>query len=401
MDLRFRATPGLAKLFRSMKVAILTIDNREHYGNYAKTAPYFGTAPEALLQGFAQLPEVEVHVISCTKKPMQSPEKLASNIYFHSLVVPKIGWMKTGYQGCIRAVRRKLAEIRPDIVHGQGTERDCAISAVFSGFPNVLTIHGNMRLISKVNHARPFSYQWLAAKLEGVTIPRSGGVVCITHYTEDAMRDLAKRTWVVPNAVDAAFFDVNARPSTERTPRILCVGHICLRKNQNAFIQALDSLAAQRKFEVLFLGGMAAGQAYDEEFLRLVKERSWCRYEGMADREKLKEYLRDATALALPSLEDNCPMVVLEAMAAGVPVMAAKVGGLPDLIEEGVTGFFCDPLDSGSLSRATKKILEGNSGLVDLAKYAKERAQTRFHPRAVAQRHVEIYRELLSGRRSP
>ena len=48
---------------------------------------------------------------------------------------PKIGWLRTLYQGCVRATRRKLREIQPDIVHGQGTERDCAIGAVLSGFP--------------------------------------------------------------------------------------------------------------------------------------------------------------------------------------------------------------------------------------------------------------------------
>src|SRR3569833_1961326 len=250
-----------------MRIAVLTTDNREHYKKYNLPAPYFGTAPEALLQGFAQLKELEVHIISCTRKPMQSPEKLAANVYFHSLVVPKIGWMRTLYQGCIRATRKKLGDIQPDLVHGQGTERDCAISAVLSGYPNVLTIHGNHRLIAKVTGAKPFSYTWLAAKLESVTIPRSNGVVCFTHYTEDALKDLAKRTWVVPNAVDASFFEVNAQPDPEKVPRILCVGHVSVRKNQNAFIRALDSLVPAGKFEILLLCMAGAGRAYDDEFL--------------------------------------------------------------------------------------------------------------------------------------
>jgi glycosyltransferase involved in cell wall biosynthesis len=343
------------------------------------------------------LKDVEVHVVSCTRKPMQSPEKLAPNIFFHSLLVPKIGWMKTLYQGCIRSVRAKVREIQPDIVHGQGTERDCAISAVMSGFPNVLTVHGNLRLIAKVNRSRLFSYAWLAAKLETATIPRSDGVVCITHYTQDAVKDLAKRTWVVPNAVDASFFEVNAHPVPGKVPRILCVGHISTRKNQNAFICALDSLAPAGKFEVLFLGMVEPNRAYDEEFLRLVRERPWCIFGGMADRAQLKDHLRHATALALPSLEDNCPMVVLEAMAAGVPVVAAKVGGLPDLIEEGKNGFFFDPLDSRSMASAMEKILSKNSVADALAERAREEARKRFRPDVVAQRHVEIYRDVLKG----
>jgi glycosyltransferase involved in cell wall biosynthesis len=378
-----------------MRIAILTTDSREHYKDYSNPAPSFGTAPEALLQGFAQLKDVEVHVVSCVRGQMRSPEKIAPNIYYHDLLVPKIGWMSSLYQGCIRATRQKLREIQPDIVHGQGTERDCAISAVSSGFPNVLTIHGNMRLIAKVNSAKPFSFFWLAAKLESLTVPRSHGVVCITRYTEDAVRNLARRTWVVPNAVDASFFQVNAQPPTEKAPRILCVGQVCLRKNQNAFIRALDSLTPHGKFEVLFLGHAQAGSAYDDEFLRLVRERPWCAYGGVANREQLKGYLREATALALPSLEDNCPMVVLEAMAAGVPVMAANVGGLPDLVEEGKTGFFCDPLDSRSMAEALGKILQNRSFAGELARRAREEAWARFRPEIIAQRHVGIYREVL------
>src|SRR5690349_7417079 len=110
-----------------MKVALITTDDRWLRGDWENPQPRFGMAPEALLSGFAALPkEFEVHVISCTRGRVKSPEKLAENIWFHSLVVPKLGWMTTGYQGCIRAVRRKLRQIQPDLVHGQGTELDSA-----------------------------------------------------------------------------------------------------------------------------------------------------------------------------------------------------------------------------------------------------------------------------------
>src|SRR4051812_23116013 len=376
-----------------MKIALLTTDNREHFKTYDQPEPFFGTAPEALLQGFAQLPEAEVHVVSCLRKPVSSPAKIGPNIYYHSLHVTKIGWIRTVYQGCIRATRRKLKQIQPDIVHGQGTEHDCAISAVLSGFPNVLTIHGNMRFIAEVNRVKPFSFFWLAARLERLTVPRSAGVVCITRYTQEAVADMARRTWVLPNAVDESFFGVEANPAPETPPRILCVGLICMRKNQNAFIRALDSVAQKRKFELLFLGLVYPGRPYDDEFLALVKERPWCRHLGFADREALKIHFREASLLALPSLEDNCPMVVLEAMAAGVPVVAAKVGGVPELIEENRTGIFCDPLDASSMANAIDRALSNSSEIAAMAKKAKARAHERFHPRAIAQKHLEIYRE--------
>jgi glycosyltransferase involved in cell wall biosynthesis len=376
-----------------MIIVQLTTDNRECFREYDKKTPWFGTAPEALLQGFAQLSDAEIHVVSCTQQLMESPQKLAGNIWFHSLHVPKIGWMRTGYQGCVRAARKRIQEIKPDLVHGQGTERDCAISAVFSGFPNVLTVHGNMRLITKVNKAHPFSFPWLAAKLERLTIPRSNGVVCITNYTRAAVEKLARRTWVVPNAVDASFFDVQRTPA--EPPVVLCVGNISFRKNQNDFIRALDSLAAIRKFKVVFLGNTEKNDPYALEFFELLKTRSWCAYDGFAAREKLKIYLSTAALLALPSREDNCPMAVLEAMAAGVPVLAAKVGGVPDLIEDAKTGLFCDPLNAASMRDGIANFLNDSTARQRTAQHARAEAIDRFHPTIVAQQHLEIYQEVL------
>ena len=382
-----------------MKIAILTTDNREPYRQYDQPEPWFGTAPAALLQGFASMRDVEVHVISCTQRPMvSSPAKLADRIFFHSLHVPKIGWMRTLYQGCVRATRRKLRELQPDLVHGQGTERECSLSAVFSGFPNVLTIHGNMRLVARVEQARPFTFWWNAARLEAFTLPRTQGVVCITHYTRDAVAGLAPKTWVVPNAVDESFFSVRPEFSEAQPPVILCVGAIGRRKNQNAFLRALDPLAAGKKIRLVFLGSGFPHDPYFREFLELLRTRPWCEHPGFVDRARLKTWLRDAALLALPSLEDNCPMTVLEAAAAGVPVVAANVGGVPDLIADGKTGILCDPLNAASLRGAVEKILSQPELARALATEAHRVAQERFHPSVIARRHLEIYREVLHPR---
>ncbi len=82
-----------------MRIAILTTDNREYFRDFENPLPYFGTAPEALLQGFAQFSEIEIHVVSCARRRLNAPKKLGPNIWFHTLYVPKLGWLRTGYQG--------------------------------------------------------------------------------------------------------------------------------------------------------------------------------------------------------------------------------------------------------------------------------------------------------------
>jgi glycosyltransferase involved in cell wall biosynthesis len=253
-----------------------------------------------------------------------------------------------------------------------------------------------MRLIARVNQAKPFSFPWLAARLEAFTLPRSDGVVCISSHTQRAVVNLARRTWVVPNAVDPSFFADHTPPRRDAPPRILCVARVCPLKNQNGLIRALDALAGKHPFELRFLGVATEVDAYGREFFSLVRARPWCVYGGMASRKDLKTHLAQTTALVLPSLEENCPMTILEAMAAGVPVVASKVGGVPDLIEEGKTGFFCDPLQAASLSGVIERVLLNPALATVVARQAGECARERFHPKVIARRHLEIYREVLS-----
>lgn len=378
---------------KPIAVAIITTDLRDDHRRYAEPEPSFGAAPTSLLQGLKGLEGCEVHVVSCVQQPVASPSKIAENMFYHPVKIGKWGWMRGAYAGCVSAVRRKLREIRPDVVHGQGTERYCALSAVFSGFPNVLTIHGNMRLVAAVNKAPPFSFEWLAARLEGFTIPKSGGVVCISSYTRKAVEPLARRTWSVPNAVDKTFFDTPHDAGSP--PAILCLGTICVRKNQNAFIRALEPLAGEIPFKLVFAGGLNKAEAYAQEFLQLVSARPWCEYRGFGNAGFVKGLMTSATMLALPTQEDNCPMVILEAAAAGIPAVASRVGGVPDLIEHDVTGLLFDVESPAAMREAVSRMLGRPAEAALMAAAAKRYALKHFHPDVIARRHLEIYNEVL------
>ena len=378
-----------------LKVALLTTDSREHFKDCGNPQPYFGSAPEALLEGFKTMPsELEVHVISCLQtRPPSSPKKLAENIYYHGLHVPNIGWMKTGYLGCIRAVRGKLQEIQPDIVHGQGTERDCAMCAVFSGFPNVLTIHGNMRLVAKFLRAKPLTYYWFASRLERLCLRKTGGVVAISSYTQSNVAPYTRRTWLVPNAVHPSFFNLPRRP--ESPPRILCAANIGSRKNQIGLIKALESLATTRTLKLIFAGGGSDADVYYREFQQLVGERHWCEYVGALDKRALQNEMSQATVGILPSFEDNCPMVILEAAAAGLPFAASRVGGIPDLIKHDVSGLLFDPSSSDEISGAIARLVSEKSTRLDFAEAALVYCKKHFAAESVAREHLGIYSTVL------
>ncbi|MEW6157507.1 MAG: glycosyltransferase family 4 protein [Verrucomicrobiota bacterium] len=377
-------------------MVLLTTDARECWREYDLADPYFSNPVEALLQGFQTIPEIEIHIISCTQRPMATPVQIAPNITYHGLLVPKIGWMRTMYQGCVRAVREKLKEIRPDMVHAQGTERDCAMCGALSGLPAVLTIHGNMRRLAQVLKSPPLSFLWLSARLERFVLPRFEGVVCITRHTQSQVANLAKKTWLIPNAVSKSFFALE--PSPDPVPKILCPASIAAHKNQIALIEALDALAQQVKFKLLFAGDSQPGDPYADRFQESLRTRPWCEHLGFVDQEPLKQLLVRSAAVVLPSVEDNCPMAIIEAKAAGIPVAAARIGGIPDLITHGQTGLLFDPFRPDEMRDAVKRLLCDAILAQSLASAGRMESKQRFYPDVIARQHVEVYREVLSRR---
>lgn len=379
-----------------MKVAIITTDSRECFRDYANPAPSFGTAPEALLQGFADLPGIEVHVVSCAQQPMRSPEKLARNIWYHCLVVSKFGWLRTGYQGCIRAVRKKLREIHPDIVHGQGTERDCALSAVLSGFPNVVTIHGNMRELAKLHRARPFSFAWLAARLEQFALPRSRGIFCNSLYTQRLVSGVAVTTWLAPNAVRGSFFSAPTIVQPSLPPILLNIGVICPRKSQNQILEVAARLhRRQAKFQIHFLGLLDEGTRYGALFgvrVREAEKEGYARYLGKKSEGELIEVMDSASGLIHAPFEEAFGLVVAEGLARNLKFFGARVGGIGD-IAAGAEG--AELFEAGDLAGLEEAVFQWLSAGHPKSTQAARQMRERYHPELIARRHLEIYREVL------
>ena len=382
-----------------MKIAIITTDNREHFKKYDLDAPWLSSPIEVLLEPF-QSAGIEVHILSCTKQPMQSPEKLADNIRFHSLLVPKIGWLRTGYQGCIRATRKKLQEIRPDIVHGQGTERDCAISAVFSGFPSVVTIHGNMAELARLFRAPIGSFHWLAARLENFTLRRTAGVFCNSAYTEALVRPRARRVWRVTNALRRAFFDLapDANSGLRRCV-LLNVGVIIPRKRQWELLEVAQTLHRRGlKFEFHFIGRINPAETYAAAFLERLKplEAAGCaRHLDECPTEELIGHFDAASGLVHFPSEEAFGLVVAEALARDLKFFGADLGGIKDIAREAPGAELFARDDWKGLTEAIARWIEAGHPRPTKAAAVMRR---RYAPEVIARRHMEIYREVLSAR---
>jgi len=106
------------------------------------------------------------------------------------------------------------------------------------------------------------------------------------------------------------------------------------------------------------------------------------------------EFMQAADYLVLPSLGEGCPNVVLEAFACGKPVIASKVGGVPDLVQHGKTGWLVNPRDVEGLAEGIRTLADDPKKLRLMGKEARKFAETTLDWRVVTRRILKFYSEL-------
>jgi glycosyltransferase involved in cell wall biosynthesis len=377
-----------------MRIVQITTDSREHFKDYHTPKPYFGAAPEALLAGFAELPGVEVHVVCCLRNAVAPTPKLADNIHYHPLVVPKSGWMSSFYYGCSSKIRGLCKSLQPDIVHGQGTERECAITAVRSGFPSVVTIHGNVQELHRLGMFGKGLYGPLASFLESRALGKASGVFCNSDYTRSLVGPRAKHTWLVPNAIRSEFFQPFTGGSKRPVPTLVIVGLICARKRQLELLRMAGEIARSgRALNLVFAGDLSEGSEYGAAFaqeLHKAKAGGYAEFAGFLNVQELVRLLDTSHAfLHFPS-EEAFGLVVAEAMARGLKFFGAKLGGIVN-IADGIDGAELHD-DFASLQAGIIRWLDAGA---PAPAQATEEIARRYHPVVVAKEHLKIYREVL------
>lgn len=380
-----------------MKIGLISIDNRQNERTYHESMPRFGTGVDSIIEGVSAMPEVTLHVVSCTQQPMQSPSKLAPNIWFHCLLVPKFGWMRTLYVGCVRAMRKQFREIQPDIVYGVGMEREGAVGAVFSGFPNAVAMAGNMSEQARLTHARPGSFYWLAAKMEKFLLPRTDGVICNSRYMQQLVSSRARKSWLVYPGMRGVFLQPNARTTT-RERALVIVGVISERKRQLELLNVAEELHGRGlKFEFRFVGPMP-DSPYAKSFLDRIKplEAAGCaRYLGVPSHADLVKILDAASGMIHFPTEEAFGSVVSEGFARDLKFFGARTGGIIEISDGTVDAELFATDDWKGLTQSIAAWIAkgcpaapGNAAIM----------ARRYSPESYVQQHLEVFREIIQER---
>lgn len=319
------------------------------------------------------------------------------------LAASKILNAATGFGYTALRANQIINSVKPDIVHGIGTEHIWPTAALLSGYPAVVTVHGIMsNIVTKMDLPLLSRKRWLRlwfCFLEKWVMRRAKHLISISPYVEASLGELTNATtYPVENPISQRVFDLDAQPKD--SAKILFVGNTGKRKSLltllRAFVHLTEGASAQNWH--IAIAGPASKEPYHEEVM------SYIHQQNLEERVVFKEFMvpddltheyRTAAVLVLSSIEETAPMCIAEAMAAGLPVVATNVGGVSHMVAHEQTGFVSAP-SSPSEMAAHLETLMTSPGLRDeMGKQAKLVAEQRWRPDKIAQQTLAVYRSVL------
>jgi len=261
----------------------------------------------------------------------------------------------------------------------------CLLAAVLGELSYSFTVHG------------PEEFDRPAALKLRHKIERARFVATVSEFSRSQLyRWCAQREWekihVVHCGVDELFLEARPTPVTER-PRLVCVGRLCEQKGQLLLVEAAALVRREGvDFELVLAGDGELRREIEQACIRLGLEQS-VRITGWVSNERVREEILAARALVLPSFAEGLPVVLMEALALGRPVISTYVAGIPELVVPGDSGWLVPAGDTAALAAAMKEALTATrERLETLGRRGAERVRLQHDARREARKLSELFR---------
>ncbi len=229
-------------------------------------------------------------------------------------------------------------------------------------------------------------------------LDQSDHVVAVSGAVEQYVRNLgipSAKICVVPNAVDLEEFTPAALERKVGRVQVAFIGRLIANKGPQYLLEAAPQIL--HKFpnvQFLFVGEGPMRRQLKYRATELGVDKN-TRFLGTVS--KVSEFLRNCDVLVRPSLTDGMPLTVLEAMACGIPNVASRVGGTPEILQHGQTGYLVEPKEVEQLSFYISRLVEDRHLRSSMGKAARSSVEKFSNWSEVARRMTIIYESVLAS----
>lgn len=347
-----------------------------------------------LVRALADLNGMDLHVVTEDAECSSPQESTWDRVRIHRL--PRQG--KTTLTNAVGPGRvqmaRYLKSLAPDVVHAHDVY---GLMTKGLTMPRVFTVHGQIYRDTRVSGGRlPWVRSWLWKRVECAGWADQPHVISISPYVREQLTGVVTGTiHDIDNAIGESSFNLDRR---EEKGRIFSAAVICPRKNTLALVRGFHELLRTGVDAELRLSG-GGDKDYLGVISRFIAAHGLGRYIKLLGRvgyQTIQDEMSHAAVFALVSLEENSPMAIEEAMAAGVSVVTSNRCGMPYMVRDGESGFLINPNDPDDIAHRLRQLLVNDALRRSMGAKGREIALDRFHPAKVAKRTYDVYLQAIS-----
>jgi glycogen(starch) synthase len=206
---------------------------------------------------------------------------------------------------------------------------------------------------------------------------------------------VTNRSSVVYNAIDVPDLPPAALDMTE--PRLLCLGRVVPVKGFDLAVAAMTEILRVHPGTRLLIAGDGPQRPELETQARSLGIDGVVEFPGWVLPARIPHLMNGATVAVIPSRQESFGLVALEAAMMGRPVVAARVGGLPEVVADGVTGRLVAPENVPALAEAVCSMLADPDLMIEMGRRARERAMRQFTWDRYLDAYERLYRRLLGA----
>jgi glycosyltransferase involved in cell wall biosynthesis len=311
------------------------------------------------------------------------------------ITLQELGWRRRLDVRPLWSFRKSVLDYSPDIVHAWDVQALWMLR---------LACAGKFRLIAS-SAGRGSAPRGILAWLTGQLLRNADAVVAQGHNEIAAYRrgGLApEKINFIPRAVDAASMQEPGQATLRRSLRlsekerlIVCVGPLLAEKGYYDAIWAFDILNYLYDNLHLALIGSGPYRGRLEAFVHAIQ--CAARVHLIGPQPEVLPLMAQADVVWVPGRTRSGANAALEAMAAGRPLVAARLPAVAELVNDGATGFLVPPGDKGALARQTRLVLDDGRLAQKLGEAGRRHVIEEFNVSTMVQRHAQLYERLVGG----
>jgi glycosyltransferase involved in cell wall biosynthesis len=357
-----------------------------------------------LIKGLKKLkPDISIEVVTIRKdiNHLIIDDRLFPNVRIH--YYPGFKFLPRSLQDPI-IVKKFVKQYDFDIIHSHSP---VALAKILDfDTPKILTLHGiywKEKLYVKNLFLRLSFYNYNTYMFKKI-FSKVDAFIAISPYVLDEIKSMNisgnyPMIFQINNPIDDSFF---MNPSNKKTNNIIFhPGVIRSLKNQITSINVINTIKDEIPDLKLILAGSISESKYFKKIHSIVNENNLfnnVEYLGSVSRSEMLDLYSKSSIVYLLSNHEVQPMVVLEAMATGTPVIASNLKSISNLIDDGVTGYLVDPQDKKKIVELTLDLLKNENRRSIMGNQAKEVAKRKFSSDIIAKQTLDMYDSILSSK---